>query len=52
MYMTKEDIKKLQVEMSSNKYKPMTIIMDFSTETLEPRRSWTDVSESLRDHRC
>jgi hypothetical protein len=25
---------------------------DFSTKTLKARMSWTDVFQSLRDHRC
>lgn len=34
------------------KGQPIRIIPDFSTEVLQVRRAWTDVIQTLRDHRC
>jgi hypothetical protein len=34
------------------KGKPIRITPDFSTETLKARRSWTDVIQTLREHKC
>ena len=32
------------------KGRPIIIIPDFSTETLKPRRAWTEVLQTLREH--
>jgi hypothetical protein len=34
------------------KDRPITIIPDFSTETMKARRCWTDVIQTLREHKC
>ena len=34
------------------KDKPIRNIPDFSVETMKVRKSWTDVLQTLRDHRC
>ena len=34
------------------KGRPIRIIPDFSPETLKARRSWTDVIQTLREHKC
>ena len=34
------------------KGKPIRIIPDFSPETMKARRAWTDVIQTLREHRC
>ena len=34
------------------KGRPIRITPNFSRETLKARTSWTDVLQSLRDHRC
>jgi hypothetical protein len=34
------------------KGRPIRITPDFSTETMKARRSWTDVIETLREHKC
>jgi hypothetical protein len=34
------------------KGKPIRITLDFSPETMKARRSWTDVIQTLREHKC
>jgi hypothetical protein len=34
------------------KGKPIRITPDFSPETMKARRSWTDVRQTLREHKC
>jgi hypothetical protein len=34
------------------KGRPIRITPDFSPETMKARRSWTDVIQSLREHKC
>jgi hypothetical protein len=34
------------------KGKPIRIPPDFLTETMKVRRSWTDVIQTLREHKC
>jgi hypothetical protein len=34
------------------KGKPIRITPDFSPETMKARRSWTDVIQTLREHKC
>jgi hypothetical protein len=34
------------------KGRPVRIIPDFSPETMKDRRSWTDVIQTLREHKC
>jgi hypothetical protein len=34
------------------KGRPIRIIPDFSPETMKARRSWTDVIQTLREHKC
>ena len=34
------------------KCKPTRITPDFSTETMKARRSWADVIQALREHKC
>ena len=34
------------------KGKPIRITPDFSPETMKARRSWTDVMQTLREHKC
>jgi hypothetical protein len=34
------------------KGRPTRIIPDFSMETLKSRRAWTDVLQTLREHKC
>jgi hypothetical protein len=34
------------------KGRPIRITPDFSPETMKPRRSWTDVIQILREHKC
>ena len=34
------------------KGKPMRITPDFSPETIRARRAWTDVIQTLREHKC
>jgi hypothetical protein len=36
----------------SYKGRPIRITPDFSTETMKVRRSWTDVIQTLREHKC
>ena len=34
------------------KGKPIRITPDFSPETMKARRAWTDVIQTLREHKC
>jgi hypothetical protein len=34
------------------KGRPIRITSDFSPETMKSRRSWTDVMQTLREHKC
>jgi hypothetical protein len=34
------------------KVRPIRITPDFSTETMKAKRSWTDVIQTLREHKC
>jgi hypothetical protein len=34
------------------KGRPIRIIPDFSPETMKARRSWADVIQTLREHKC
>ena len=34
------------------KGRPIRITPDFSTETMKARRAWTDVIQTLREHKC
>jgi hypothetical protein len=34
------------------KGRPIRITSDFSPETMKARRSWTDVIQTLREHKC
>jgi hypothetical protein len=36
----------------TNKGRPMKIILDISSETAKTRRSWEDVIQTLREHKC
>jgi hypothetical protein len=36
----------------THKGRPIRITPDFSPETMKARRSWTDVIQTLREHKC
>jgi hypothetical protein len=36
----------------TNKGRPIRITPDFSPETMKARRSWADVTQTLREHKC
>jgi hypothetical protein len=36
----------------THKGRPIRIIQDFSPETMKARRYWTDVIQTLREHKC
>jgi hypothetical protein len=50
----KERILKAVREKGQVTYKgrPIRITPDFSPETMKARRSWTDVTQTLREHKC
>jgi hypothetical protein len=50
----KERILKAVREKSQVTYKgrPIRITPDFSPETMKSRRSWTDFTQTLREHKC
>jgi hypothetical protein len=50
----KERILKAVREKGQVTYKgrPIRITPDFSPETMKARRSWTDVIQTLREHKC
>ena len=51
---SKERIQKAVREKGHVTYKgrPIRIIPDFSTETMKARRAWTDIMQTLREHKC
>jgi hypothetical protein len=52
--LNKERILKALREKGQVTYKgrPIRIIPDFSPETMKARRSWADVIQTLREHKC
>ena len=52
--LNKERILKAVREKGQVTYKgrPIRIIPDFSPEIMKARRAWTDVIQTLRDHKC
>ena len=34
------------------KGRPIRIIPDFSTETMKARRAWSEIIQTLREHKC
>jgi hypothetical protein len=52
--LNKDRILKAVREKGQVTYKgwPIRITPDFSTETMKARRSWTDVIQTLREHKC
>ena len=52
--LNKDRILKLVRENGKVTYKgrPIRITPDFSPETMKARRSWTDVKQTLRKHKC
>jgi hypothetical protein len=52
--LNKDRILKAVREKGQVTYKgwPIRITPDFSPETMKARRSWTDVIQTLRDHKC
>jgi hypothetical protein len=52
--LNKERILKAVREKGQVTYKgrPIRITPDFSSETMKVRRSWTDVIQTLREHKC
>ena len=52
--LNKERILKAVREKGQVTYKgrPIRIIPDFSPETMKARRSWADVIQTLREHKC
>jgi hypothetical protein len=50
----KERILKAVREKCQVTYKgrPIRITLDFSAETMKARRSWADVIQTLREHKC
>jgi hypothetical protein len=51
---TKERIVRAAEEKDQLIYKgrPLRITSEFSIETLKPRRTWTDMLQTIREHRC
>ena len=51
---SKERILKAVREKGQVTYKgrPIRITPDFSTETMKARRAWTDIMQTLREHKC
>jgi hypothetical protein len=54
MHKTKKKVLKAVRETGQVIYKgrPIRITSDFSPETMKPRRSWADVIQTLREHKC
>jgi hypothetical protein len=53
MHKTKKNIKSSKgKDQVTYKDRPIRIIPNFSSETMKARRSWTDVTETLREHKC
>ena len=52
--LNKDRILKAVMEKGQETYKgrPIGITPDFSPETMKARRSWTDVIQTLREHKC
>jgi hypothetical protein len=52
--LSKDRILKAVMEKGQVTYKgrSIRIIPDFSPETMKARRSWTDVIQTLREHKC
>ena len=52
--LNKERILKAVREKGQVTYKgrPIRIIPDFSPETMKARRSWADIIQTLREHKC
>ena len=52
--LNKDRILKPEREKGQVTYKgrPITITPEFSPETMKARRSWTDVMQTLREHKC
>jgi hypothetical protein len=52
--LSKGRILKAVMEKGQVTYKgrPILIISDFSPETIKARRSWTDIIQTLREHKC
>jgi hypothetical protein len=52
--LNKDRISKAVREKGQVTYKgrPIRITTDFSPETMKARRSWTDVMQTLREHKC
>jgi hypothetical protein len=44
--------KKTKTKTKKNRPRPIRIISHFSMETQKVRRSWKDVLQTLRNHRC
>jgi hypothetical protein len=51
MHRSKKNIKIHKVKMPSNIQSPMRIILDVSTETMKARRAWSEVMQTLREHK-
>ena len=51
---SKEKILKAVREKGQETYKvrPIRITPDFSTETMRARRAWTDIMQTLKEHKC
>jgi hypothetical protein len=54
MHEIKKKVLKAVREKGQATYKgrPIRIITDFSPETMKARRSWTDVIQTPREHKC
>ena len=54
MHKTKKKLLKSVREKGQVTYKgrPIRITLDFSPETMKARRSWADVIQTLREHKC
>jgi hypothetical protein len=52
--LNKDRILKVVREKGKVTYKgrPIRITPDFSPETMKARRSWTDITQTLREHKC
>jgi hypothetical protein len=52
--LNKDRILKAVMEKGQVTYKsrPIRITPDFSPETMKSRRTWTDVIQTLREHKC
>jgi hypothetical protein len=51
--MTKELLKTVREnDQVTYKSRPIIITSDFSPETMKARRSWVNVIQTLREHKC